>query len=623
MQSEKKNKYLKAFVVMLVVTIILSLANWAVITGFGSTRISNVTIVGDDGKEFTGLMYTPKGASKENPVPLYVCFHGYSGNARNHESWALEYARRGFAVFSIDNFGSGDAEMSEAIPPAGMTADEIKEFQRGDNDKVPNAFARYLTTINFIDKENIVLGGHSMGSSSCVVAEQTMLNEYGIKAKAFVLADPGNSISRGAATPPTNTVWMFGTADKLRTLDKDLEVAAAAFRRFGADIPESVTTVETGKTYKSADGSCIYEYYLVKDQIHEAAFINGESIGIQLDFIQKVVDTPNPIPGSNQIWLWKDIIGLVGMVSFVGLLLMTAMMLMEQIPALSYVRQELPRNVGLRGVGFAISVCAALFVPVLALYTGCFGIQKIFGALSAFTNVEYGIFRLRFTNIGLSVVIVLTVIGLVFLCLYLFTDGKKQKVDIHDLGLVGPGKKKLDGVLIGKAFLTAILTLFIGYAYLALQRSILRTDFYSLFFGIKKVPTVKFIYFVPYIVIWIICLLVSSISHNIERRLPDSGNEKKDLVKAMLFNGVLNMFAVLVMVLIENALQVKNGAGLYGLPTFGTDITRLWGMPLGLFFAASGCTYCYRKTGTIWLGGFLMGIFVALMACTFGCLHLA
>ena len=194
---------------MLVVTIILSLANWAVITGFGSTRISNVTIVGDDGKEFTGLMYTPKGASKENPVPLYVCFHGYSGNARNHESWALEYARRGFAVFSIDNFGSGDAEMSEAIPPAGMTADEIKEFQRGDNDKVPNAFARYLTTINFIDKENIVLGGHSMGSSSCVVAEQTMLNEYGIKAKAFVLADPGNSISRGAATPPTNTVWML------------------------------------------------------------------------------------------------------------------------------------------------------------------------------------------------------------------------------------------------------------------------------------------------------------------------------------------------------------------------------------------------------------------------------
>jgi hypothetical protein len=45
-------------------------------------------------------------------------------------------------------------------------------------------------------------------------------------------------------------------------------------------------------------------------------------------------------------------------------------------------------------------------------------------------------------------------------------------------------------------------------------------------------------------------------------------------------------------------------------------------MPLGLFFAGAGNTYCFRKTGTIWLGAFLMGILVSLMACTFGCLHL-
>ena len=605
---------------MLVVTIILSFLNWGVVTGFGNVRISNVTIVADDGKEFTALMYVPDGADNNNPAPLYICYHGYSGNARNHESWALEYARRGFVVLSIDNFGSGDGEMSETQPPA--DADQRAKQMSGqkDNAKVPDAFAKYLSTLTIIDKENIVMGGHSMGATSCATAAQTLLDQYGIKVKAFVLADP--MLFAQYKVEPTNTLWLWGTADKLRTEDADLQTAATHFKNLGADLAEDVKAIETNKTYTSADGSTIYEHHFIEKQIHEAAFINRDSIGTQLDFIQKVIDAPNPIPGSDQIWLWKDIIGLIGMFSFVGLLLMTAMMLMEQIPALSYVRQGLPRNVGLRGVGFAISVCAALFIPVIALYTGCFGIQKLFGAVSAYSNTEYGIFRLRFTNIGLSVVIVLTVIGLAFLCLYLFTDGKKQHVDIHDLGIVGPGKKKLDWTLIGKAFLTAVLTLFIGYAYLALQRSIFRTDFYCLFFGIKRIPTVKFTYFIPYIIIWIVCLLVSSISHNIERRLPDSGNETKDLVRAMIFNGILNMLAVTVMVLIENAMQVSKGAGVYGLPTWGTDITRLWGMPIGLFFAASGSTYCYRKTGTIWLGGFLMGIFVALMACTFGCLHL-
>ena len=420
----------------------------------------------------------------------------------------------------------------------------------------------------------------------------------------------------------TNVLWLWGTADKLRTEEADLETACTHFKNMGADIPESVTSVETETVYHSADNETIYEHHFIQKQIHEAAFINRTSIGTQIDFVQKVIDAPNPIPGSSQIWLWKDILGLLGMISFVALLLVTAMMLMEQIPALSYVRQELPRNVGLRGVGLAISVCAALVIPVLALYTGCFGIQKLFGAVSAYSNVEYGIFRLRFTNIGLSVVIVLTVIGLAFLGLFLATDGKKQRVTLHDMGLVGPGKKKLDWTLIGKAFLVALLTLFIGYAYLALQRSILRTDFYCLFFGIKVIPSRKFIYFVPYILIWVICFLLSSISHNVERRLPSTGSESKDLAIAMVFNGVLNMLAVLVMVLVENYCQIHNGAGVYGLPTFGTDITRLWGMPIGLFFGAAGSTYCYRKTGTIWLGAFLMGIMVSLMACTFGCLHL-
>ena len=47
-------------------------------------------------------------------------------------------------------------------------------------------------------------------------------------------------------------------------------------------------------------------------------------------------------------------------------------------------------------------------------------------------------------------------------------------------------------------------------------------------------------------------------------------------------------------------------------------MTRIWGMPVGMIIGAAGNTYCFRKTGNIWLGAFLMGTVCALSACTYG-----
>lgn len=95
--------------------LLLSLVNWGLVTGWGNTRVTRLTLVGDNGMQYSALIYVPKNATNETPAPGIMMYHGNSGNARNHESWALEFARRGFVCLSVDNNGAGNGEYSGAI----------------------------------------------------------------------------------------------------------------------------------------------------------------------------------------------------------------------------------------------------------------------------------------------------------------------------------------------------------------------------------------------------------------------------------------------------------------------------------------------------------------------------
>ena len=107
-KAARKKRTRKFFIIMLAITIIISLLNWGVVSNWGDVQIRRLTISGPDGANSSGLLYIPSNATDETPAPLMICFHGNAGNARNHESWAVEFARRGFVVLSPDLYGSGD-----------------------------------------------------------------------------------------------------------------------------------------------------------------------------------------------------------------------------------------------------------------------------------------------------------------------------------------------------------------------------------------------------------------------------------------------------------------------------------------------------------------------------------
>ena len=93
-EKQKRRKQTCIFLaVTLVLVIALTLVNWGIVTSWGSVKITRLTSVGRDGTEFSALLYVPAGATDANPAPAIINFHGNAGNARNHESWAVEFQK--------------------------------------------------------------------------------------------------------------------------------------------------------------------------------------------------------------------------------------------------------------------------------------------------------------------------------------------------------------------------------------------------------------------------------------------------------------------------------------------------------------------------------------------------
>ena len=602
MENTRKSKVTRGFLIMLVLLIVMTAVNWGVVTGWGNVKIDRLNLNGTENTKFSALLYVPKNATNETPAPALICFHGNAGNARNHESWAVEFARRGFVVLSVDEFGSGNSS---------NFTDEWLGTQSfiacGD------VYYRYMLGLQFVDQDNILVGSHSMGNSP-----------------AFSLAGKYNAKAVLAASPVTfrmDQEYMDAWANyKGNYLNATGAVEAAVVKR-GFDDGKVIclnrgyegftesSTVEEGKVYGSFKEGNAFCFITEANRIHEAAFVRTSTIGNILWFGQESVGkdkVPNYIDASDQIWMYKDYIGLASILVFGAFICALALFLIEKIPAFNVVRQPVPRNIGLRGVGLWISIVCGIVFPFIVLKTGCFGLSKALGTVSIKG------FQLGFSNQAFATIIGLNVMGLITFILFLFTDGKKQHITISDLGLTEYGKKRPSWNFVLKTLLLSAIVIAISWAWLQLQAGVLGTDYYAWFFGFKDIPLQKVPYYTWYIVIWIVCFIIASFSINVERRLPSTGNETLDIIIAIVFNIVIAAFTVTLVIIMQWTLEGNNVFDNAFWETMGIDVHRLWGMPVGMAVGVGGSSFLYRKTGNTWLSAMLMGTVAALECVLYG-----
>lgn len=435
----------------------------------GGIRIQDIRFKGAKGNTMSALLYIPANATPQIPAPGILAVHGYINSRETQDGFAIEFARRGYVVLALDQTGHGYSD-----PPA---------FANGFGG--PDGLA-YLRSLEFVDKTNIGLEGHSMGGWTVLAAATAMPNDY----KSMVLEGSSTGkpyAAEGTPNWPRNVALVFAQYEEFSTLmwgvdrARDVTQSPKLWTMFGTQGP-----VEPGKLYGDiAEGTARVLY--TPAITHPAEHISHEAIGYSLDWFAKTLKGGTILPADDQIWFRKELGTLVALLGFVALLIGTFDALLE---AKMYSRLRLPEiadgtmpahssAVGRRWItAFILSA----FIPALTYYPA-FALAGTFLKPSAW--LPQGI-----TN---QIMVWAVINALIALALMPFAPKRASRIGI-----------------VGQSVVIAVATVAVGYAALWLADLAFKIDFRFWIVALKLMSATQalifLIYLVPFTAFFVVAL---------------------------------------------------------------------------------------------------------------------
>ena len=533
----------------------------------GGIRIQDVRFTGAKGNTMSGLLYIPANATPQIPAPGILAVHGYINSRETQDGFAIEFARRGYVVLALDQTGHGYSD-----PPA---------FANGFGG--PDGLA-YLRSLEFVDKNNIGLEGHSMGGWTVLAAATAAPNDY----KSMVLE--GSSTGKpfaadGTPSWPRNVALVFAQYEEFSTLmwgvdlARDVTQSPKLWAFFGTQGP-----VEPGKVYGDiAQGTARVLY--TPAITHPAEHISHEAIGYSLDWFAKTLQGGTPRPVDDQIWFRKEIGTLIALIGFVALVIGAFDALLEA-PMYSRLRLPeiadgtMPEHTAASGRRWTTAFILSAFIPALTYYPA-FALGGTFLTPSAF--LPQGI-----TN---QILVWAIINGLITLALMRFA----------------PKRASRSGIVL-QSVVIAVASVAIGYAALWLADLAFKIDFRFWIVALKLMSAKQFliflIYLVPFTAFFVIAL------HVLHRNFSTMATPRGALY---LTNILALTLGFIVLVGGQYAILWLTGKLFNPLPDPGfvplSTIVAIQFVPL-LAICAVIATFTWRRTGSSLPGALICGLFV-------------
>jgi pimeloyl-ACP methyl ester carboxylesterase len=533
----------------------------------GGIRIQDVRFTGAKGNTMSALLYIPANATPQIPAPGILAVHGYINSRETQDGFAIEFARRGYVVLALDQTGHGYSD-----PPA---------FANGFGG--PDGLA-YLRSLEFVDKNNIGLEGHSMGGWTVLAAATAAPNDY----KSMVLEGSSTGkpfAAEGTPNWPRNVALVFAQYEEFSTLmwgvdlARDVTQSPKLWALFGTQGP-----VEPGKVYGDiAQGTARVLY--TPAITHPAEHISHEAIGHSLDWFAKTLQGGTPRPVDDQIWFRKEIGTLIALIGFVALLIGAFDALLEA-PMYSRLRLPeiadgtMPEHTAASGRRWTTAFILSAFIPALTYYPA-FALGGTFVTPSAF--LPQGI-----TN---QILVWAVINGLITLALMRFA----------------PKRASRSGIVLQSAVI-AVASVAIGYAALWLADLAFKIDFRFWIVALKLMSAKQFliflIYLVPFTAFFVIAL------HVLHRNFSTMAAGRAALY---LTNILALTLGFIVLVGGQYAILWLTGKLFNPLPDPGfvplSTIVAIQFVPL-LAICAVIATFTWRRTGSSLPGALICGLFV-------------
>ena len=628
----------------------------------GNVQIELGTIETPQGN-LTYKLYRPVSASSASPAPGVLLLHGYQNDRETSAAYAVELARRGVVVLALDEYGHGSTDIS--MIHRGYVNHKVT-VTYGQDSEADGTYVsiggakRYKLMMNFsnlsffdphysADSDGNTITDSSMGGISayaylagmdCVDPTRLAVSGHsmGTWASWSVSAAYSGAVdAQGRDISPKATVLQCGELFRKSVYDSDnihfnnvllLQAKYDEFSYFrdyenivSDDLLRSDLRTEfLGCTPQEAawnttfgsfsDGSARRMELLNTN--HRLTTHNRRGMAAAIDWLTQAIGIETSLSSTDHVFLVKEWLVFLAMLCGVASTL-PLMELLFQVPFFASLRQSLP-NRPERVKTEAKWWKGAIITMLIAAFTYPFMTQLGHGLLP----LPEGIFRMTIGNGFLSWYLLLIVIMLV--TTVLSWRGSKKRgapLDYIDLGLSSPGKeKRIDWALCGKSALLAACMVGFVYLLVILCQALFKLDFRFIWPFFKGFSLPRFGQFLVYLPVFALFFLLNNSKIFAQARVAGTDEPGfRGFLRCWWKYALCMVGGILIIILLEYIpffLDLGPGADLLFSPTFGGPFMSLLIVfaPQVLVFSVI-CTYCYRRTGSVYTGAFT----VAAMAC--------
>ena len=561
-----------AFVLLLALLLAFGggLLAWLVQTDYGAVEVDQVRFAAADGRIVNGRLYRPLAASPEAPAPAVLAVHGYINSEGTQAPYAIELARRGYVVLAIDQPGHG---YSDGPAFAGGF---------GGIDGLT-----YLTSLAFVDPDQVVLSGHSMGGWAAIIAAAAIPDGY----TAVVVSGSSTGTfgaPEGTPTFPRNFGLVFGQYDEFSEMMWGSATGAGIVGTaklqsvFGSDGP-----VVPGVTYGSIDDGTA-RWLAMPVQTHPMNHITSAGVAPVIEWVQRTTVAPLPLPPEDQVWMWREVGTGLGLLGFVLVLFGLSSALLRA-PAFAPLRLRIPPAAGLSGFGWWLGAAIAAAIPPATYFWATAEAAERLPASRLFPQtITSEIMGWALLNGAISLVLVL---------LWWATAGRRRGARADTLGLPVGG--------LFRALWFAVLVVGGAHVLLASVGGVFQVDFRVWVLAQKLLSQTQALIALSYVVPFTLFFAVLGMVLHGQLRPADSRAEGVD---AMVANALIAAGGFAVLLLVQYYPVVVAGQPL----TVPEPLRTIVGYQLLVLLpvAAMLSTYLFARTGSIWPGAFVNGFWV-------------
>ena len=622
-------------------------------TNFGAVEVTEGIIETDVG-DLAYKLYTPDSATEEKPAPGVLLLHGYQNDHETCAAYAIELARRGAVVMAIDEYGHGKTE--PGMIERGYVNHRVK-VNFGEEDESTfvsvGSATRFRLMMNFSnlsffdEKYSKDADGNSVKDSSMggiaaylVLADIPQVDEHRMAVSGHSMGTWASwsvaAAYAGTSIEPKATVLQCGELFRDTVYDSDrisfqnvllLQAKYEEFSYFrdyqlnvtGDLLKSDLRTEFLGCTAEDAAWNTTYGSFAdgsarrieLLQTNHRLTTHHGGGLAAAISWLDSAMDLPTDLDPADQIAMGKEVLVLFAMLCAVAATL-PLMDLLLGLPFFAAIIQPLPSKSSIKKKGAWWK--GAVITVLIAAVTYPFMTQLGHGLLP----LPEGVFRMTVGNGFVSWYGILILIMLGTNLVAARKSKKKGKVPSrHAMGLGTEEKpSKIGWGIFGRSLLLVFFMILLVYVLVLWCELLFKLDFRFIWPFFKTFNLTRFGQFFVYIPFFALFYILNNSKIFAGLRTEATYQPgAKGFLSCWLRYLLVMLGGTLIVILLEYVpffMGIGPGADVLFGSTFGGPFMSLLILfaPQVLGFSLI-CTYCYRRTGTVYPGA----LTVATLAC--------